>query len=188
MKKSEHIQIILSGLPDSPGVYQYYDAEEKLLYVGKAKNLKKRVSSYFNKQHDSNKLNVLVKQITDIKYILVETEYDALLLENNLIKKHQPRYNVNLKDDKTYPWLLIKNERFPRIFYTRKLIRDGSTYFGPYASVGMIHTLLELIQKLFKLRNCNFNLSKENIEKKKFKVCLEYHLENSGPTQLFSIS
>ncbi|MEO5572775.1 MAG: excinuclease ABC subunit UvrC [Bacteroidia bacterium] len=184
LNKSEHIQTILSGLPDSPGVYQFYNPGEQLLYVGKAKNLKKRVSSYFTKQHNSNKLNVLVKQITDVKYILVETEYDALLLENNLIKKHQPRYNVNLKDDKTYPWLLIKNERFPRIFYTRKFIRDGSTYFGPYASVGMIHTLLELIQKLFKLRNCNLNLSKENIGKKKFKVCLEYHLGNcKGPCE-----
>ncbi|HKR07163.1 MAG TPA: excinuclease ABC subunit UvrC [Bacteroidia bacterium] len=184
MNKSEHIQTVLSGLPDSPGVYQFYNPDEQLLYVGKAKNLKKRVYSYFAKQHDSNKLNVLVKQITDIKYILVETEYDALLLENNLIKKHQPRYNVNLKDDKTYPWIIIKNERFPRIFYTRKFIRDGSTYFGPYASVGMIHVLFDLIGKLFKLRNCNLNLSKENIEKKKFKVCLEYHIGNcKGPCE-----
>jgi excinuclease ABC subunit C len=182
--RNGHIQSILSSLPGNPGVYQFYDSEKKLLYVGKAKNIKKRVSSYFVKVHDSNKTNVLVKQITDIQCIVVETEYDALLLENNLIKKHQPRYNVNLKDDKTYPWLLIKNERFPRIFYTRKFIRDGSTYFGPYASVGMIHTLLELIQKLFKLRNCNLNLSKENIEKKKFKVCLEYHLGNcKGPCE-----
>jgi len=184
LNRSEHIQGILSGLPGDPGVYQFYNADELLLYVGKAKNLKKRVYSYFAKQHDSNKLNVLVKQITDIRYILVESEYDALLLENNLIKKHQPRYNVNLKDDKTYPWIVIKNERFPRIFYTRKFIRDGSTYFGPYASVGMIHLLFDLIGKLFKLRNCNLNLSKENIEKKKFKVCLEYHLGNcKGPCE-----
>ncbi|MEP7167752.1 MAG: excinuclease ABC subunit UvrC [Bacteroidota bacterium] len=184
MNKSEHIQTVLSGLPDSPGVYQFYKSDEQLLYVGKAKNLKKRVTSYFAKQHDSNKVNVLVKQITDIRYILVETEYDALLLENNLIKKHQPRYNVNLKDDKTYPWIIIKNERFPRIFYTRNFIRDGSTYFGPYASVGMMHTLFDLIGKLFKLRNCNLKLSEENIEKKKFKVCLEYHLGNcKGPCE-----
>src|SRR5882762_9994815 len=153
MKRSDHIQTILSGLPDSPGVYQFYNPGEQLLYVGKAKNLKKRVSSYFTKNHDSNKLNVLVKQVTDVKYILVETEYDALLLENNLIKKHQPRYNVNLKDDKTYPWLCIKNERFPRVMTTRYVVKDGSVYFGPYASVRVMNMVLELIRKLFKLRN-----------------------------------
>lgn len=184
LKKSEHIQIIVSGLPNDPGIYQFYNAENDLLYVGKAKNLKKRVASYFIKNHESNKTNILVRQIADIRYVVVETEYDALLLENNLIKKHQPRYNVNLKDDKTYPWIVIKNEPFPRVFYTRKFIRDGSTYFGPYASVGMINTLLELIEKLFKLRTCNLNLTTENIEKKKFKVCLEFHIGNcKGPCE-----
>ena len=184
MKKSEAIQNIISTLPDNPGIYQYYNSDNQLLYVGKAKNLKKRVSSYFVKHHDSNKTNILVRQIADIRFVVVETEYDALLLENNLIKKHQPRYNVNLKDDKTYPWIVIKNENFPRIFYTRKFIRDGSTYFGPYASGGMISTMLELIEKLFKLRNCNLKLTQENIEKKKFKICLEYHIGNcKGPCE-----
>lgn len=184
MKKESKVSLILPGLPDEPGVYQFFDPENQLLYIGKAKNLKKRVSSYFSKIHDNNKTNVLVKQIFDIRYIIVETEYDALLLENNLIKKHQPRYNVSLKDDKTYPWIVIKNERFPRVFYTRKFIRDGSQYFGPYASGGMVSTMMELISKLFKLRNCNLHLSKENIERKKFKVCLEYQLGNcKGPCE-----
>ncbi|MFI5218058.1 MAG: excinuclease ABC subunit UvrC [Bacteroidia bacterium] len=184
MKTDNYIQAIVAGLPENPGVYQYYDSENRLLYVGKAKNLKKRVSSYFTKTHDSNKTNIMVKQIADIKFIVVETEYDALLLENNLIKKHQPRYNVSLKDDKTYPWIVIKNERFPRVFYTRKFIRDGSQYFGPYASVGTVHVMMGLVEKLFKLRNCNLKLSKENIEKKKFKVCLEYHIGNcKGPCE-----
>jgi excinuclease ABC subunit C len=184
LKNSDYIQTIVAGLPENPGVYQYYDSENRLLYIGKAKNLKKRVSSYFAKNHDSNKTNIMVKQIVDIKFIVVETEYDALLLENNLIKKHQPRYNVSLKDDKTYPWIVIKSERFPRVFYTRKFIRDGSQYFGPYASVGTVHVMMELIAKLFKLRNCNLKLTKENIEKKKFKVCLEYHIGNCrGPCE-----
>jgi excinuclease ABC subunit C len=175
---------LLSTLPDKPGVYQYYDKDGKLLYVGKAKSLKKRVSSYFHKEQANGKTAVLVKKITDIKTIIVDTEMDALLLENNLIKKHQPYYNVNLRDDKTYPWICIKNERFPRVFYTRKLIRDGSDYFGPYTSVKMIQTLLDLITQLFKLRNCNFILSQENIEKKKFKICLEYHIGNcKGPCE-----
>ena len=139
-------------------------------------------SSYFHKEHDSGKTQVMVRQIADIKTIKVETEMDALLLENNLIKKHQPKYNVNLRDDKTYPWICIKKENFPRVFYTRKLIRDGSEYFGPYTSVRMIETLLELFSQLYKLRTCTLNLSPENIEKKKFKVCLEYHLGNcKGP-------
>jgi excinuclease ABC subunit C len=175
---------LLSTLPDKPGVYQYYDKDGKLLYVGKAKSLKKRVSSYFHKEQDNGKTMVLVKKIADIKTIVVDTEMDALLLENNLIKKHQPHYNVNLRDDKTYPWICIKQERFPRVFYTRKLIRDGSEYFGPYTSVKMIQTLLDLITQLFKLRNCSFVLSQENIEKKKFKVCLEYHIGNcKGPCE-----
>ena len=149
MERPEHIQNILRTLPDNPGVYQYYDSEGTIIYVGKAKNLKKRVLSYFNKeQHDNGKTQILVKRITDIKYIIVDTELDALLLENNLIKKYQPRYNVLLKDDKTYPWICIKNERFPRVFTTRNVIRDGSTYYGPYASGRMMHTLLDLIKFL----------------------------------------
>jgi len=171
-------------LPNNPGVYQYYNSEGNLLYIGKAKNLKKRVSSYFNKIHDSHKTNVLVKQIADIKYIVVETEYDALLLENNLIKKHQPKYNILLKDDKTYPWIVIKNEDFPRVMVTRKPVKDGSIYFGPYASGTMMYTLLELIKELFKLRTCNLQLTKTNIEKHKFRLCLEHHIGNcKGPCE-----
>ncbi|MBL0103059.1 MAG: excinuclease ABC subunit UvrC [Bacteroidetes bacterium] len=178
MSKQDHISTLLSTLPDSPGVYQFYDKEGTLLYVGKAKSLKKRVSSYFQKEHDSGKTNVLVRKIVDIKTLVVDTEMDALLLENSLIKKHQPRYNVNLKDDKTYPWICIKNEPFPRVFSTRKLIRDGSEYFGPYTPVKMITTLLELIGQLYKLRTCSLNLTEDNIAKKKFKLCLEYHIGN----------
>ncbi len=179
-----HIKQILSSLPDTPGVYQFYNEEMGILYIGKAKNLKRRVSSYFNKNHNSNRISRMVRQIVDIKTILVETEYDALLLENNLIKKYQPRYNVSLKDDKTYPWIVIKKEDFPRVFYSRRKINDGSTYYGPYASVTMIQTMLDLINKLFKLRTCNLVLSKENIEKKKFRLCLEYHVGNClGPCE-----
>jgi excinuclease ABC subunit C len=165
-------------LPNKPGVYQYYDKDEKLLYVGKAKNLKKRVSSYFTKQHDLGKTRVLVKKIVTIKHIVVDTETDALLLENNLIKKYQPRYNILLKDDKTYPWICIKKERFPRVFSTRKMIKDGSEYFGPYTSMKTVHTLLGLINGLYPLRNCNYDLSDKNIKSDKYKVCLEYHLGN----------
>jgi excinuclease ABC subunit C len=179
-----HIKQIISSLPDTPGVYQFFNEEMGLLYIGKAKNLKRRVGSYFNKNHNSNRINMMVRQIVDIKTILVETEYDALLLENNLIKKYQPRYNVSLKDDKTYPWIVIKKEDFPRVFYSRRKINDGSTYYGPYASVTMIQTMLELINKLYKLRTCNLVLSKENIEKKKFRLCLEYHVGNClGPCE-----
>ena len=179
MEKSEHISTLVKSLPDNPGVYQYYDVEGKIIYVGKAKNLKKRVSSYFNKdQSENGKTQILVKKIVDIKFIIVDTELDALLLENNLIKKYQPRYNVLLKDDKTYPWICIKNERFPRVFTTRNIIKDGSVYFGPYASVKVMHTVLDLVKQLFKLRNCNLNLSEDNIKAKKFKVCLEYHIGN----------
>ncbi len=182
MDINDTLKNIVSNLPDSPGVYQYFNADQQLLYVGKAKNLKKRVSSYFNKTHDTARIAVMVRQIAEIKTIVVETEYDALLLENNLIKKHQPKYNVNLKDDKTYPWIVLKNEDFPRVFYTRRYIKDGSSYFGPYASVVMISTLLELIRQLYKLRTCNLQLSPENIEKKKFRLCLEYHIGNcKGP-------
>ncbi|MGI8892759.1 MAG: excinuclease ABC subunit UvrC, partial [Bacteroidia bacterium] len=180
----ENIENMISTLPGNPGVYQFYDQDGLLMYVGKAKNIKKRVGSYFNKIHDSGRTSVMVKKIRDIKYIVVETEMDALLLENNLIKKHQPRYNVMLKDDKTYPWICIKNERFPRIFSTRTVINDGSVYFGPYPSVRMINTLLDLIYQLYKLRNCNLALSDENIQKEKFRVCLEYHVGNcKGPCE-----
>ncbi len=179
MEKSEYINSIVKSLPDNPGVYQYFDSEGKIIYVGKAKNLKKRVSSYFNKdQHENGKTEILVRKIADIKFIIVDTELDALLLENNLIKKYLPRYNVLLKDDKTYPWICIKNERFPRVFATRNLIKDGSSYFGPYASGKLMNTVLDLIKQLFKLRNCNLNLTPENISASKFKVCLEYHIGN----------
>ena len=172
------IEVQLQTLPNTPGVYQFYDALGVVIYVGKAKNLKNRVRSYFNKVHDYGKTNVLVKKIIEIKHIVVETETDALLLENNLIKKHQPRYNVLLKDDKSYPWICIKNERFPRVFQTRRMIKDGSEYFGPYTSIKTVYTLLGLIKGLFPLRTCKYNLSQEKIASHKYKVCLEYHLGN----------
>ncbi|KAB1069820.1 excinuclease ABC subunit UvrC [Tamlana haliotis] len=179
-----NIDIQLKTLPNQPGVYQYYDKEGKIIYVGKAKNLKKRVSSYFNKTHDSGKTRVLVSKIVDIKHIVVDTETDALLLENNLIKKYQPRYNVLLKDDKSYPWICIKNERFPRVFSTRRVIKDGSEYFGPYTSGKTVYTLLDLIKGLYSLRTCNYNLSEEKVDAGKYKVCLEYHLGNcKGPCE-----
>lgn len=182
--KSEHIQNLLKTLPNKPGVYQHLDKEGKIIYIGKAKNLKKRVSSYFSKTHDNARTYMLVKRIVDVRTIVTETEFDALLLENNLIKEHQPKYNVNLKDDKTYPWICIKNERFPRIFSTRNPIKDGSEYFGPYASVRVMRTVLDLIRQLYKLRTCNLQLSEENIEAGKYKVCLEYHIKNClGPCE-----
>ncbi len=182
--KSLHIESLLQVMPESPGVYQYFSSDGLLLYIGKAKSLRKRVSSYFSKVHDNARTTIMVRQIVDIKYIVVETEYDALLLENNLIKKHQPKYNVLLKDDKTYPWIVVKNEPYPRIFSTRRHIKDGSYYFGPYASVSMMHTLLDLIRQLFKLRSCSLNLTEENISKRKFRVCLEYHIGNcKGPCE-----
>lgn len=182
------ITLQIATLPDSPGVYQYYDKDDKLLYVGKAKNLKKRVSSYFTKNFDNNRTRILVKKIATIKHIVVQTETDALLLENNLIKNYQPRYNVLLKDDKSYPWICIKKERFPRVFSTRQVIRDGSEYYGPYTSMKTVHTLMDLIKGLYPLRNCNYDLSRKNIKAGKFKVCLEYHLGNClGPCEgLFS--
>ncbi|WP_062061292.1 excinuclease ABC subunit UvrC [Aquimarina longa] len=178
------LNIQIKTLPTSPGVYQYYDKDDKLLYIGKAKNLKKRVSSYFTKSHDSYRISILVKKIKAIRHIVVETETDALLLENNLIKKHQPRFNVMLKDDKTYPWICIKKERFSRIFLTRNLIKDGSEYFGPYTSVKTVHTLLDLIKGLYQLRTCTYDLSQQKINSGKYKVCLEYHLGNcKGPCE-----
>lgn len=178
------LEIQIQTLPDSSGVYQYYDKDDKILYVGKAKNLRKRVTSYFNKVHDTAKTNVLVKKIVSIKHIVVPTETDALLLENNLIKKLQPRYNVLLKDDKTYPWICIKNESFARIFPTRNMVKDGSEYFGPYTSFKTVNTLLELIKELYPLRNCTYDLNFVNIKTGKFKVCLEYHIGNcKGPCE-----
>ena len=182
--ETPELEIQLKTLPNSPGVYQYYDKKGKLLYVGKAKNLKKRVSSYFNKKHDNARTHLLVKKIANIKHIVVNSETDALLLENNMIKNYQPRYNVMLKDDKSYPWICIKNERFPRVFPTRRLIKDGSEYYGPYTSMKTVHTLLDLIKGLYPLRTCNYDLSKEKIESGKYKVCLEYHLGNClGPCE-----
>ncbi|WP_309642274.1 excinuclease ABC subunit UvrC [Flavobacterium sp.] len=180
------LELQIQSLPDNPGVYQYYDKEDKILYVGKAKNLKKRVSSYFNKIHDTAKTNVLVKKIVTIKHIVVPTESDALLLENNLIKKLQPRYNVLLRDDKTYPWLCIKKEPFPRVFSTRRMIKDGSEYFGPYTSFKTVWTILDLIKELYPRRTCNYDLNENNIKNHKFKVCLEYHIGNcKGPCEGF---
>lgn len=184
MSVQSTIELQLRTLPDAPGVYQYFDKDSKILYVGKAKNLKKRVSSYFNKQHDTARINVLVKKIATIKHIVVETEMDALLLENSLIKNLQPRYNILLKDDKTYPWICIKNERFPRVFSTRNVIKDGSEYFGPYTSGKLMHALLNLIKELYPLRTCNYDLSPQNIRNEKYKVCLEFHIGNClGPCE-----
>ncbi len=185
IKETDKLQLILKSLPGKPGVYQFFDAEENIIYIGKAINLKKRVASYFNRDNtQSGKVMVMVKRIHQIRHIVVETEIDALLLENNLIKKYQPRYNVLLKDDKTFPWICIKNEPFPRIFPTRNVIKDGSRYFGPYASGRMMHTLLQLVRQLFQYRTCRLNLTDENINAGKFKVCLEYHLGNClGPCE-----
>lgn len=169
-------QIVLS-LPESPGIYQYLNEKEEIIYVGKAKNLKRRVSSYFNKEQQSVKTKVLVKQIHDIKYIVVENEQDALLLENSLIKKFQPRYNILLKDGKTYPWICIKNEFFPRVFKTRNLVKDGSKYYGPYTYGPAIKTILELIEQIFPLRTCKLDLTSESIHRKNYKVCLQYHIK-----------
>ncbi len=172
------LELQVKTLPNEPGVYQYFDKEDVIIYIGKAKNLKKRVASYFNKNHENGKTSVLVKKIVRIKHIVVNTETDALLLENNLIKKYKPRYNVLLKDDKSYPWICIKNERFPRIFSTRRVIKDGSEYFGPYTSVRTVRVLLDLIKELYPIRTCAHDLSLKNISEGKYKVCLEYHLKN----------
>lgn len=178
------LDIQIKSLPNQPGVYQYFDKDDVIIYVGKAKNLKKRVASYFTKNHENGKTRVLVKKIANIKHIVVNTETDALLLENNLIKKYQPRYNVMLKDDKTYPWICIKKERFPRIFLTRNVIKDGSEYFGPYTSVRTVRALLDLIKELYMLRSCNYDLSEKNIGTGKYSVCLDYHIGNcKGPCE-----
>ena len=181
----EKLGNIVALLPDKPGIYQFIDKSGTIIYIGKAKNLRKRVSSYFTaSKKASYKTEVLVRKIADIKHVIVENESDALLLENNFIKKYLPRYNVLLKDDKTFPWICIKKERFPRVFMTRRLEKDGSEYFGPYTSALMVRTLLNLVKQLYNLRNCNYNLSEENINKGKYKVCLEYHLGNcKGPCE-----
>jgi len=178
VRNEEYIKSLVSVLPDKPGIYQYFDQTGKIIYVGKAKNLKKRVSSYFNKNQQNRKTELLVRNIADIRHMVVETEQDALLLENNLIKKYQPRYNIRLKDDKTYPWIVVKNEPFPRVFQTRNVVKDGSNYYGPYTSVLAVRALLEFFRKLYKLRNCKLNLSDTQIRQGKYKVCLEYHIGN----------
>lgn len=182
LKTNDYLKGIVLNLPETPGIYQYLNEEGTIIYVGKAKNLKRRVSSYFNREHEPGKTRVLVSKIADIRYIVVNSEEDALLLENNLIKKYKPRYNVLLKDDKTYPSICVQNEYFPRVFKTRKIIRNGSAYFGPYSHIPSMNAVLELIKKLYPLRTCSLNLSPENIQNGKFKVCLEYHIKNcAGP-------
>ncbi|TRX71666.1 excinuclease ABC subunit UvrC [Carboxylicivirga sp. M1479] len=174
--REERLKLLVQSLPGTPGIYQYYNIDGAIIYIGKAKNLKKRVSSYFSKQHDDGKTRILVRKIYDIKHIVVDTEADALLLENNLIKKYQPRYNILLKDDKSFPYIVIRNERFPRVHQTRNFIRDGSAYFGPYTSVGMVRTLIELFRQIYPLRTCKHNLSEANIQNGKFRECLEFHI------------
>ena len=176
--KSDAIEIQIKSLPEVPGVYQYFDKQEKIIYIGKAKNLKKRVSSYFNKIQENHKTRLLVKNIVRIEHVVVDSEMDALLLENNLIKKYKPKYNILLKDDKTYPWICIKKEPFPRVFFTRRVINDGSEYFGPFTSLKTVRSLFDLIKGLYPLRSCNYDLSSEKIAAKKYKVCLEYHIGN----------
>tara|TARA_B110000495_G_C23019937_1_gene604880 strand:+ start:343 stop:2142 length:1800 start_codon:yes stop_codon:yes gene_type:complete len=178
------ISNIIKHLPNNPGVYQFLNSEDVIIYVGKAKSLKKRVSSYFKQNHKDGKTNSLVKNIHNIKHIVVKTESDALLLENSLIKKFQPKYNILLKDDKTYPWICIKKERFPRVFYTRKMIKDGSDYYGPYTSLRVVKTILNIISSLYKLRTCSYDLNEQKIIDKKYKICLEYHIGNClGPCE-----
>lgn len=187
-EKENPIKIQVQALPDEPGVYHFYDQNKRILYVGKAKNLKKRVSSYFTKNHTTGKTRVMVSKIKEIRHVVVANESDALLLENSMIKQHQPRYNVLLKDDKTYPWICVKNERFPRVFSTRKKIEDGSLYFGPYTSMKTVRALLDLIRNVYTLRTCNYELSEAQIESGKVKLCLEYHIGNcSGPCRGYQL-
>ena len=182
--RSEELNRILKTLPENPGIYKYFDSEQNIIYIGKAKNIKKRVFSYFTKIHDNRKTSVLVNKIVNIEFTLVDSEIDALLLENSLIKKHQPKFNVNLKDDKTYPSIKITKERFPKFYPTRNRIKDGSEYFGPYANISMMYTIMDLIRSTIPTRNCNLNLSEANIKAHKFKVCLEYHIGNcKGPCE-----
>ena len=182
LKTNDYLKGIVRNLPESPGIYQYLNTEGTIIYVGKAKNLKRRVSSYFNRDHQPGKTRILVSKIADIRYIVVNSEEDALLLENNLIKKYKPRYNVLLKDDKTYPSICVQNEYFPRVFKTRRIIRNGSSYYGPYSHIPSMYAVLDLIKHLYPIRTCNLNLTPENIRSGKFKVCLEYHIKNcAGP-------
>jgi excinuclease ABC subunit C len=184
--KSQQLIYEIEKLPTSSGIYQYFDKENKLIYIGKAKNLKKRVNSYFTKNHDSKKLQNLVEKINNIKYILTNNEYDALLLENNLIRKHKPFYNIQFRDDKTYPWICIKNEAFPRVFFTRKFAKDGSQYYGPYSSPKVVQSLLSFIREVYPLRSCSLDLREEKINQKKYKVCLDYHIKKcKGPCEGF---
>jgi excinuclease ABC subunit C len=184
MPTKSSLDLQIKSLPDLPGVYQYFDAQDKILYVGKAKSLKKRVSSYFNKNDHNGKTRILVAKISRIDHIVVDSELDALLLENNLIKKYQPRYNILLKDDKTYPWIVVKNEAFPRIFSTRRVIKDGSSYYGPFSSGRVMHALLDLLRRLYPLRSCQLDLSEEKVNRGTYKVCLEYHIGNcKGPCE-----
>ena len=184
IKKYPYLESIIKNIPSSPGCYLFFDENGTIIYIGKAKDLKRRVTSYFTKIHDSAKTNVLVKKIRNIEYILVETEQDAFLLENNMIKEHRPRYNVMLKDDKTYPWIVVKNEPFPRVFATRVHVKDRSMYFGPYSSAYMVKVLLKLIRSLYPVRTCNLVLTNERINQGKYKVCLEYHIKNClGPCE-----
>ena len=183
-KNIDYLKSLVSVLPNQPGIYQFFNNSGLIIYIGKAKDIKKRVSSYFVKNHEYRKTVVLVRNIADIKHMVVESEHDALLLENNLIKKHQPRYNICLKDDKSFPWICAKNEPFPRVFKTRNFLKDGSKYFGPYTSIHTVRTLLELFKSEYKLRTCNYNLTSDNIKNKKYKVCLEYHIGNcSAPCE-----
>lgn len=182
LSTNEYLRGIVLNLPSTPGIYQYLNKEGVIIYVGKAKNLKRRVYSYFSKEHQSAKTRILVSKIADIRYIVVNTEEDALLLENNLIKKYKPRYNVLLKDDKSYPSICVSNEYFPRVFKTRQIIRNGSTYYGPYSHIPSMQAVLDLIKKLYPLRTCHLALTPENIRQGKFNVCLEYHIKNcKGP-------
>lgn len=184
LKANAYLEGIVHNLPDSPGIYQYLNSEGTIIYVGKAKNLKRRVSSYFNREHESGRTRILISKIADIRYIVVKTEEDALLLENNLIKKYKPRYNVLLKDDKTYPSICVSNDYFPKVYKTRKIIKNGSSYFGPYSHYPSMNALLDLIKHLYPIRTCYFNLTPENIRSGKFKVCLEYHIKNcAGPCE-----
>jgi excinuclease ABC subunit C len=183
-KNIDYLKSLVAVLPNSPGIYQFFDSTDTIIYIGKAKDLKKRVASYFSRTHDHRKTSLLVRNIREVKHMVVQSEQDALLLENNLIKKYQPRYNIQLKDDKSFPWICIKNEPFPRVFKTRELQRDGSKYYGPYTSVYTVRTLLDLFKSEYKLRTCNYNLSEENIKNRKYKVCLEYHIGNcNGPCE-----
>ena len=181
MSKKEEIQLnlkaIISSLPQQPGIYQYFDSKEDIIYIGKAKNLKKRVASYFNKKHEDAKTRILVRKINNIKYVVVDSEIDALLLENNLIKKYKPRYNILLKDDKSYPWICVKKEPFPRVFYTRKYIKDGSKYYGPYTSIQLVKTLIDLFRQLYRFRTCNYDLTQKKIDAKRYKACLKHHIK-----------